>query len=158
MRIRTKLFERFYVTPDAINGLELGGFGENLVVLQPAHAVAPGNFRFKRAAKSVGFDGTARFSANAYDAAFILALAIQRAGNSDPKGLSAHVRAVASAPGEVVLPGQWEKAVKLLGEGRDINYEGAAGLQEFDANGDVAKTFNMAIVNDGTLEVVRKVE
>ncbi len=42
------------------------------------------------------------------------------------------------APGEVVGPGDWEKAVQLLGQGKDINYDGASGPIEFDEKGDVA--------------------
>ncbi len=155
---QTKLYERYYATQDATDGNKLDRFDGSLVALQPARPVHPGSFRFKRAAKSAGFDGTAQFSANAYDAAFILALAIQRAGTSDPTGLGVHVRAVASAPGELILPGQWEKAVTLLGEGRDINYEGAAGSQEFDEQGDVSGSFVKSIVEDGVLKMVGKVE
>ncbi len=44
---------------------------------------------------------------------------------------------MATAPGETILPGEWEKARKLLEEGKDINYEGASGSHEFDENGDV---------------------
>jgi len=39
--------------------------------------------------------------------------------------------------GETILPGEWEKAKKLIAEGKDINYEGASGSQEFDEAGDV---------------------
>jgi branched-chain amino acid transport system substrate-binding protein len=51
--------------------------------------------------------------------------------------MSKALREVASAPGEKIGPGEWEKAKKLIAEGQDIDYEGAAGSHEFDANGDV---------------------
>jgi hypothetical protein len=44
---------------------------------------------------------------------------------------------VANEPGEVILPGEWEKAKQLIADGQDINYEGATGSLEFDENGDV---------------------
>ncbi len=38
----------------------------------------------------------------------------------------------------MIVPGEWKKAVELIKAGTDINYEGASGPVEFDANGDVA--------------------
>ena len=46
--------------------------------------------------------------------------------------MNAALREMATAPGETIYPGEWDKAVKLLAEGKDINYEGASGSQEFD--------------------------
>jgi hypothetical protein len=48
-----------------------------------------------------------------------------------------HLRPVAGPPGAFVAPGQFDKAFDLLGQGKDINYEGASGPVDFDANGDV---------------------
>ena len=44
---------------------------------------------------------------------------------------------MATAPGETILPGEWEKAKELIAAGTDINYEGASGSHEFDEKGDV---------------------
>ena len=50
-----------------------------------------------------------------------------------------NLRAVANPPGEVVVAGVdgIKKALELLKAGKDINYEGAGGSQDFDKNGDV---------------------
>jgi branched-chain amino acid transport system substrate-binding protein len=47
------------------------------------------------------------------------------------------LRFVANPPGEVIYPGEFKKAFDLLKEGKEINYEGAAGSVDFDQNGDV---------------------
>jgi branched-chain amino acid transport system substrate-binding protein len=65
---------------------------------------------------------------------------------------------VASAPGEVILPGEWEKAKKLIAAGQDINYQGAAGDHEFDENGDVPGVYGLFGVNGDTLKLVANIE
>ncbi|WP_164742989.1 ABC transporter substrate-binding protein [Mesorhizobium sp. Z1-4] len=72
-----------------------------------------------------------------YDATFLTLLAIEKAGSADRAKLAAALREVASAPGEKVGPGEWSKAKQLISEGKDIDYDGAGGTYEFDANGDV---------------------
>ncbi|MGY2882124.1 ABC transporter substrate-binding protein [Thermostichus sp. OS-CIW-28] len=77
----------------------------------------------------------------AYDAAFVLALAIQKAGSTDGTAVRDALREVANPPGTEILPGEWAKAVELIGKGEDIFYTGASGSINFDENGEVAGTF-----------------
>jgi branched-chain amino acid transport system substrate-binding protein len=84
-----------------------------------------------------GFEANATYAPQSYDAAFLLALAIEKNGSTDREGLSAALREVASAPGETIRPGEWEKAKELIAAGTDINYEGAGGSLDFDEVGDV---------------------
>jgi branched-chain amino acid transport system substrate-binding protein len=86
---------------------------------------------------SDGFVADATYAPQAYDAAFLLALAIEKNGSASRDGLSAALREVASAPGEKILPGEWSKAVELIKAGTDIDYEGAGGALDFDEAGDV---------------------
>ncbi|WP_316357004.1 ABC transporter substrate-binding protein [Devosia sp.] len=86
---------------------------------------------------SDGFVANATYAPQAYDAAFLLALAIEKNGSATREGLSAALREVASAPGEKILPGEWSKAVELIKAGTDIDYEGAGGALDFDEAGDV---------------------
>lgn len=78
---------------------------------------------------------------NAYDAAAIIGLAAYTAQKKGHALTSAnirdHLREVANPGGEVILPGEFAKAFKLIDEGKAINYEGAAGSADMDANGDV---------------------
>jgi len=92
---------------------------------------------YNQLATEAGIEANATYAPQAYDAAFLLALAIEQNGSADREGLSQALRAVASAPGEVILPGEWEKAKELIAAGTDINYEGAGGPLDFDEAGDV---------------------
>ena len=81
------------------------------------------------------------FTAQGYDAVMLIALSAQMAGSSDRTAIRDNLRKVANAPGVVVGPGQWAKAVAAIKAGKDINYEGASGSHEFDAKGEVAGVF-----------------
>jgi branched-chain amino acid transport system substrate-binding protein len=81
------------------------------------------------------------FTAQGYDAVMLIALAAQMAGSSDRTAIRDNLRKVANAPGVIVGPGQWAKAVAAIKAGKDINYEGASGSHEFDAKGEVAGVF-----------------
>ncbi|WP_404386209.1 ABC transporter substrate-binding protein [Caenispirillum salinarum] len=88
---------------------------------------------------------------SAYDATFLLALAAEKAGSDDPKAVRDALRDVSSPPGIEVLPGEWEKAKKLIANGQDIDYQGAAGPVNFDVNGDVLGTYEEWTVEDGKI-------
>ena len=100
-------------------------------------------------AEGAGIPASDPFVPNSYDAAFMLALAIEKTGDDNRASVSAALRSISSAPGEVILPGEWAKAKAILAAGGDINYEGAAGNQDFDENGDVAGLFSQSSVVDG---------
>ena len=100
-------------------------------------------------ADEAGVPASDPFVPNSYDATFMMALAIESAGSADREGLAEHLRAISSAPGEIILPGQWAEAKAILAAGGDINYEGGAGNQDFDENGDVAGNFSKSVVVDG---------
>jgi branched-chain amino acid transport system substrate-binding protein len=78
-----------------------------------------------------------------YDAVVIAGLAAAAAEYAkkplDGVNVRDMLRRVANPPGEVVYAGVdgLKKAIQLLKEGKDINYEGVAGSQDFDKNGDV---------------------
>jgi len=81
------------------------------------------------------------FITNAYDATAAIGLAAYAAKVKGlpmtSKNIRDNLRKVANPPGEVIKPGEFKKAFELLDQGKAINYEGAAGSVDFDANGDV---------------------
>lgn len=91
----------------------------------------------------------------AYDATILLALAIQKAGSPDGVAVRDALRAVSSPPGRKFTPGQFAAAKAALEAGEDIDYDGAAGSQDFDANGDVPGTYVEWAVRAGNVEDVR---
>ncbi|QEM83577.1 ABC transporter substrate-binding protein [Halomonas binhaiensis] len=122
---------------------------EGMIATRPGSPELPGTELFRELADEAEIDPSAVFAAQAYDAAFLLALAIEKNGSADREGVSAALREVASPPGEVILPGEWEKAKQLIADGQDINYEGAGGTQDFDESGDVPGVVQEMAVEDG---------
>ncbi|MDR5875225.1 ABC transporter substrate-binding protein [Halomonas sp. CUBES01] len=127
---------------------------EGMIATRPGSPDLPGTDIFIEAAEAAGIDPEAVFAAQAYDAAFLVALAIEQNGSAEREGLSEALRDVASAPGEAILPGEWEKAVELIAQGEEINYEGASGSHEFDDNGDVPGIVVEMTVEDGEFKRV----
>ncbi|MEZ5837258.1 MAG: ABC transporter substrate-binding protein [Geminicoccaceae bacterium] len=89
------------------------------------------------------------FIEHAYDAAFLIGLAIERAGSGDRTAIRDALREVANPPGSKVLPGEWEKAKKLIAAGEDIDYEGAGGPVDFDEAGNVPGLTGRFVIESG---------
>jgi branched-chain amino acid transport system substrate-binding protein len=98
--------------------------------------------------KAAGFDGTSAYTPESYDAAALIALAMQAAGSTDPKVYKDKVLDVANAPGEKILPGELGKALELLAAGTDIDYEGATAV-ELIGPGESAGRYRQIEVVDG---------
>ncbi len=137
---------------------ELGG--ENLstfFVSAPVGRTSRSLETFNAAFKTAGGDPDSVYVANAYDAAFLTALAFEKAGGDKSK-LPASLREVASDDGAAILPGEWKKAKKLISEGKAINYKGAAGDKNFDANGDVPGSYALFKVSGDAFVVVTEMK
>lgn len=93
-----------------------------------------------------------------YDATFLALLAIEKAGSTDRAKIAEALKEVAMAPGEKVGPGEWAKAIALIKEGKDIDYEGASGSAEFDENGDVGGYIGKFVVDGDGYKQVEIVE
>jgi branched-chain amino acid transport system substrate-binding protein len=94
------------------------------------------NAAFKKAhPKSAG----QLYTPETYDATFLLALAIEKAGSTDRTKVRNALRMVADGKGTKIYPGQWKKAVRLIKAGKAIDYVGASGTVDFDKNGDVTE-------------------
>lgn len=91
------------------------------------------------------------FIDTAYDATYMLALAAEAAGSTDPTAVRDSLRAVSNPPGEQILPGEWERAVELLDAGEEIDYVGASGDVNLDEDGDVGGTFAHWVIRDGEI-------
>jgi branched-chain amino acid transport system substrate-binding protein len=91
------------------------------------------------------------FIDTAYDATMLMALAIEQAGSTEGAAIRDALHQVANPPGETILPGEFAKAKELLAAGQEINYEGAAGSQDFDEVGDVPGTYSHWAIEDGAI-------
>ena len=77
----------------------------------------------------------------AYDATVALALAAQAAGSVDGAAIRDRLRAIGGEPGEVVIAGPEgvASALRILAEGGEVDYEGAAVTLDWDENGDLSR-------------------
>jgi ABC-type branched-subunit amino acid transport system substrate-binding protein len=99
------------------------------------------------------------FIANAYDAAAVIGLAAYAAKVKNlsltTENIRNQLRDVAAPPGTFVGPGEFDKAFKLLSEGRPIDYEGASGPINFDQHGDVLAPIEVWRFNKGKISTYR---
>jgi branched-chain amino acid transport system substrate-binding protein len=112
--------------------------GKLAFVLAAADTEREGYKRWLALATAARIKADGPYVANAYDAAFMMALALEAAGAPDRTQVSAGLRAISGPAGTTVYPGEFAKAKALLKQGQRINYDGASGPVDFDAAGDIA--------------------
>jgi branched-chain amino acid transport system substrate-binding protein len=113
----------------------------------------PGYDTFAEEYQATGYDPQAPYAGHGYDATMLMALAIEKAGSTDKRAIADALMEVNDPAGEVVGPGEWEKAKQLIAEGKPVNYEGASGSVDFDEKGDVPGVYGVNTVGaDGTWE------
>ena len=95
---------------------------------------------FTKVAKAAGIDSSGPYTGESYDAAALITLAMQAGGKADRATIQKNVMSVANAPGKKIYPGELKKALDLLAKGKDINYEGATGV-EFTKVGEAFGSF-----------------
>ncbi len=146
-----------FVLPDGMIGESLpqaigpdldGSFG------QAPGTDSPGLAKFTELASAAGFDGSAPFVGEAYDAAALILLAMQAAGSSSSQDLKEQVMNVANAPGEMIYPGELAKGLKILAGGGDVDYVGASAV-EMIGGGESAGNYREIEIQDGALQTVR---
>lgn len=149
-------FETF-VFPDGMVGQSLednfgadieGSFG------QMPSSEGEGKEKFIELAKAAGFDGSTVYSSESYDAAALMLLAMQAAGSTDPQTYKTKIMEIANAPGEPIMAGELGKALELIKEGKDIDYQGASSV-ELIGNGESSGTFREIEIKDGKIETVK---
>lgn len=113
-----------------------------------------GSDAFVAAANAGGVDPDGSFRRESYDAAAVIALAMQKGGATDGATVAANLLAVANAPGEPILPGELGKALKILKDGGDVDYVGATNV-ELIGPGEAAGYYREYEVKAGAYETVR---
>jgi len=114
---------------------------------------SPGAAMFNKMAKAAGYSGTSSFAPQSYDAAALILLAMQAADSSKPEVYKNKVMDVANAPGVKIYPGELAKALKILKDGGQVDYEGATAVTLI-GTGDAAGSYREIVVKDGKLTTV----
>src|SRR4029453_17399814 len=109
---------------------------------------------YKRLAKALGVEEVDPYSAQCHDHASLVCLAIAKAREATGTAIKDNVRKISQGAGAKV-----DNAVdglKLLGQGKDINYEGASGPCDFTETGDILDTkFRYEQAEKGKLKLLR---
>ena len=142
------------VGDDLLTGLPADAVNGKIIATRAGAYTGESAEIYKKLATDAGQDPAATYAPQAYDAAFLLALAVQKNGSAAREGVAAALREVASAPGEKILPGEWAKALELLAAGTDIDYEGAGGPADFDEHGDVDGVIVELAVENGAFKEI----
>ena len=104
---------------------------------------------------AAGIDAPA-FASNAYDAAILAALAIEKAGSAtDRIAIRNALKDVSRPPGRPVGPADVGVALTALRAGTDVDYKGASGSVDLQNDGNVLGGFIVwEVVNDPTMKKV----
>lgn len=102
----------------------------------------PGADDFAQAFQEANDSEPGTFSANTYDAVMLATLAAAHGGDTDGETIRDNLQGV-SEGGEEVLPSGICEGLEAAANGDDVNYQGAAGAQDFDDNGDVTSEYEL---------------
>jgi branched-chain amino acid transport system substrate-binding protein len=114
----------------------------------------PGTEAFAEITEAAGINGGSSFTRESYDAAALIALAMQSAGSVEPGEYKTHVMDVANEPGEKIYPGELGKALDILADGGEVNYEGATNV-ELIGPGEAAGTYREYVIEDADFKTVK---
>ena len=127
-------FDTFILSDGMIGDALTDAFGEDL---NKSFGSLPGSTGkgadvFTKVAKAAGIDSSGPYTSESYDAGALLVLAMQAGGSADRSSIQKNVMSVANAPGTKIYPGELKKALDLLAEGKEVDYEGASGVSFTD--------------------------
>jgi branched-chain amino acid transport system substrate-binding protein len=110
---------------------------------------------FETVATAGGVDPSGPYAGQSYDAAALIALAIQAGGSADRASIAKNVMSVANGPGIKIYPGELGKALGYLAAGRAIDYEGATDVT-FVSIGETDGTFIEKEIENGKFRNVKQ--
>ena len=108
---------------------------------------SPGAKMLDEMAAAAGF-ANGPFTAESYDAAALMIMAMQAAGSPDAAAYKEKVMMVANAPGEKIYPGDLGKALKIIADGGDVDYVGASAV-ELIGSGESAGSYAEILIDGG---------
>jgi ABC-type branched-subunit amino acid transport system substrate-binding protein len=137
--------------PDFFQGLGYGNFTFRHEGIDVADG--PGIDAYQAAFNAKYPGTTTEFEPGSYDDVYLVALAMQAGGKADAATIKANIRAINDPAGTKVGPGEFSKAVSILKMGGKINYEGASGSCDLDANGSALAVSLIWAIVDGEYKV-----
>lgn len=137
----------FSVTSDLLKNVGRGP-AEGLVMLN--EGVAGGSKAHEAFLAMMGARKPYPFASQTYDQIQLVALAIEAGKAATGEAINRVMRDVSGPPGVTVT--SFEEGARELRRGGQINYEGASGSIDFDANGNISRgNFSVAKVDKGAI-------
>ncbi|MGR3495288.1 ABC transporter substrate-binding protein [Citreimonas sp.] len=109
--------------------------------------------RFLQIAGDADINGESTYTRESYDAAALIALAMMAGGEATSAAVAENVMDVANAPGEKIMPGELGKALQILADGGDVDYDGATAV-ELIGPGEASGTYRYYEIVDGQYSTV----
>ena len=126
-------FDTFVLSDGMIGDALTDQFGSNL---DKSFGSMPGSLGegtqiFNSYAEKSGINPSV-YVGESYDAAALIVLAMQAGGSADKDSISSNIMSVANGPGEPIMAGELSKGLKLLAEGKAVDYQGATDVNFTD--------------------------
>ena len=129
--------------------LQSVGIYEGMIGLEQESSTSPNYAAFLENYQTRYQTSPEPFAEAAYDALYLLTLAMEQAESTESGDIAAHLQSV-SSDGAKIGVGEFARAAELISRGQDIDYDGASGGIDFDANGDVTSgSFRVWQIQDG---------
>lgn len=149
-------FEQFFVgdgvfTEDMPN--LVGNDAAAAIVGTVPSAVGDAAANWERIGTEAGINWSSSFAGESYDAAALILLAAQAAGEATPAGIAANILNVANEPGEEIHAGDLARGLEILADGGEINFVGATNVNLIGP-GEAAGTYREYTFEDGAITTV----
>jgi len=154
--VDTGAFDRFVLGDGMFAQSLIDAIGDDL---EGTIGVVPGvegegSAAFADVAEAAGVNPSASYTGESYDAAALIALAIQAGGSADRTSIRDNLLAVANEPGEEILPGQLARGLEILADGGEVNYVGGTNV-ELIGPGEASGSYRQYIVENGEYTTVQ---
>ncbi len=148
-------FDQFILADGMVGQSLIDNFGDSIAgsIATAPGSTSPNAAAFEEIAMSAGADQSGPFRGESYDAAALIILAAQAAGSADRAAIQSKVLDVANAPGEQIGPGELAKALMILAEGGEVDYQGATNV-ELDEGGNTFGTYQEFEIRNNMFDVV----
>ena len=154
--IDTDAFDSFIFGDGMIGDSILESIGSDLdgsVIGTVSGSDSPDAVSFNDMAKAAGITGDGPYRGESYDAASLIILAMQAGGSADRASIQANIMGVANAPGEEIGPGELAKALQILADGGEVNYQGATSI-ELNEVGETKGSYKELEVENGAWKTI----
>jgi branched-chain amino acid transport system substrate-binding protein len=144
-------------TSDFVNNTPDNITNNMIIILSQGLSTSANYSTFKASYKAKYNKDPQLYGENTYDAVYLMAYAMLKAGNTTSTNIAANLKAV-SEGGDLIEVNEFAKAKQKIEAGVDIDYNGASGKVDFDSNGDLnSGDFKIFKITNKTFELKKEI-